>query len=299
MSAFNKNNVDLFYNNMHDVLAKYKFEPKDIWNCDETGVTTVQVPEHVIAGKGERQVASVTSGERGTLVTMCNAVNACGASVPPFYIFPRVHFKDVFLKNGLPGCAGTAQPTGWMVETTFVAWFRHFIGNVHPSKTSPILFVLDNHETHLSIDFIDMAADNGVVVVTIPPHTSHKLQPLDISVYGPFKRLYNREIDTWLVTHPAKTVSIYDIAEISGKAWSKASMPANIISGFAASGISPFQPDMWEDEHFCLAQVTDRPNPQPVQISQSPVAGCSSGGICLVNQLWRLFLQVMLAYQII
>jgi hypothetical protein len=268
MSAFNRHNVNLFYDNLRTVFTKYGFEPKDIWNCDETGVTTVQVPEHVIAGKGERQVASVTSGERGTLVTMCNAVNACGALIPPFYIFPRVNFKDVFLKNGLPGCVGTAQPTGWMVETTFVKWFNHFVCNVHPSKATPVLLILDNHETHLSIEFIDMAADNGVVVVTIPPHTSHKLQPLDVCVYGPFKRLYNREIDSWLVTNPGKTVSIYDLAEISGKAWSKASMPANVISGFAAAGIHPFQPDKWQDEDFCLAQVTDRPNPQLPENSQ-------------------------------
>ena len=32
----------------------------------------------------------------------------------------------------------------------------------------------------MSIEFIDLAADNGVVVLTIPPHTSHKLQPLDV-----------------------------------------------------------------------------------------------------------------------
>jgi len=96
MSAFNKHNVNTFCNNLREVFVKYHFEPKDIWNCDETGVTTVQLPENVIAGKGERQVASVTSGERGTLVTMCNAVNACGASIPPFYVFPRVNFKDIF-----------------------------------------------------------------------------------------------------------------------------------------------------------------------------------------------------------
>jgi len=95
-------------------------------------------------------------------------------------------------------------------------------------------------------------------------------------VYGPFKRLYNREIDAWLVSHPGKTVSIYDIAEVSGKAWSKAAMPANIISGFAASGIHPFQPDVWHDEHFCFAQVTDRPNPQQVQSSQSQLSDHSS-----------------------
>ena len=119
----------------------------------------------------------------------------------------------------------------------------------------------------MSIHFIDLASDNGVIFLIIPPHTSHKLQPLDITVYGPFKRHYNREIDSWLVSHPGKTVSIYDIAEISGKAWAKVSMPVNIISGFSVSGISPFQPDRWKDEDFFLSQVTNRPNPETLNIN--------------------------------
>ncbi|XP_065671420.1 uncharacterized protein LOC136089375 [Hydra vulgaris] len=266
MSAFNKHNVEIFYNNLRKVLIKYKFSLNDIWNVDETGVTTVQVPEHVLAKRGERQVASVTSAERGILVTMCNAINASGSSITPFYIFPRVHFKDYFLRNSIPGSVGTANKSGWMVESTFMEWFNHFIKSVRPSKANPVLLILDNHETHMSINFIDLASDNGVIVLTIPPHTSHKLQPLDIAVYGPFKCHYNREIDSWLVSHPGKTVSIYDIAEISGKAWAKVSMPANIISGFSASGISPFQPDRWKDEDFFLSQVTNRPNPERLNI---------------------------------
>ena len=137
-----------------------------------------------------------------------------------------------------------------MVESTFMEWFYHFIKSVRPSKANPVLLILDNHETHISINFIDLASDDGVIVLTIPPHTSHKLQPLNIAVYGPFKHHYNREIDSWLVSHPGKIVSIYDIAEISGKAWVKVPMPVNIISGFLASGISPFQPNRWKDEDF-------------------------------------------------
>jgi len=56
-------------------------------------------------------------------------------------------------------------------------------------------------------------------------------------------------------------VSIYDLAEISGKAWSKAGTPINIMAGFSSAGIHPFQPDKWTDDDFCLAQVTDRPHP--------------------------------------
>ena len=60
---------------------------------DETGLTTVQKPKNVVAAKGLKQIGSVTSGEMGTLITICAAVSATGNTVPPMFIFPRHNFK--------------------------------------------------------------------------------------------------------------------------------------------------------------------------------------------------------------
>lgn len=93
----------MFYDNLANVLDKNEFQGNDIRNMDETGVTTVQDPGYVAAGRGVRQVGSVTSGERGTLVTVACAGNALGNTIPPMFIFPRVHFKDHFICDGPPG----------------------------------------------------------------------------------------------------------------------------------------------------------------------------------------------------
>ena len=53
-----------------------------------------------------------------------------------------------------------------------------------------VLIIFDNHESHISIDSINLAKGNGIVLLIFPPHTSHKLQPLDRTVYGPFKKYY-------------------------------------------------------------------------------------------------------------
>ncbi|CAI9716204.1 transposable element-derived 6 [Octopus vulgaris] len=50
-----------------------------------------------------------------------------------------------------------------------------------------VLLILDNHKTRVSLGDIDLAKKNGVILLTIPPHTSHKLQLLDVSCYKPFK----------------------------------------------------------------------------------------------------------------
>lgn len=56
-----------FFNNYTSVLNKHKIEAKDIWNVDESGITTVQKPDRIIARRGEKQVSAMTSAERGTL----------------------------------------------------------------------------------------------------------------------------------------------------------------------------------------------------------------------------------------
>lgn len=64
------------------VMIRHIFEPQNIYNVDETGVCTVQKPK-----KGTKKFESITSQERGVLVTLCFAVNAVGNTVPPIFYF--------------------------------------------------------------------------------------------------------------------------------------------------------------------------------------------------------------------
>ena len=89
MTNFNPHNVKISMDNLEVVLSRFcGFGPDQIWNVDETGVTTVQKPVKVLAEKGVKQVGSIVSQERGTLVTVCCAVNVLGNHMPPFLVFP-------------------------------------------------------------------------------------------------------------------------------------------------------------------------------------------------------------------
>ncbi|XP_030749224.1 uncharacterized protein LOC115877205 [Sitophilus oryzae] len=46
---FNRENVSNFFNKLETVLERYRFEPQNIYNIDETGVSTVQKPSKVKA----------------------------------------------------------------------------------------------------------------------------------------------------------------------------------------------------------------------------------------------------------
>ena len=114
---------------------------------------------------------------------------------------------------------GLAYPSGWMTGDLFAETLGHFIKFMKVSKSNPGLLLVDNHISHLSIEAIDMAKENGLCLLTFPPHCSHKLQPLDIGVYGPFKRYYSSFCDSWMTSNPEKSLSMYEVAELSGHAF--------------------------------------------------------------------------------
>lgn len=205
----------------------------------------------------------MTSGERGELVTMCAGVSVTGNIIPPFYIFPRRKFKETFmLKGAFPGSSGEAHSSGWMTQEKFLPYLIHFSKYAKPTQQNRVLLILDNHDSHISVESIEFAKQNCIVLLTIPPHCSHRLQPLDVSIFGPFRGYYNRAIDSWLATNPGKTLTIYELAELSGQAYSLALTPKNIQCGFSKSGIYPYNKDVFTDDDFIAASVTDRPNPE-------------------------------------
>ena len=121
-SAFNKHNVEAFFSNFKEVLISGvagTIPPQNIYNLDETGISTVQKPKQIFAATGIKQVGRITSAERGENVTMCACINAIGHALPPVFIFPRVHFKKHMLKGAPHGSLGLSAPSGWMNSELF------------------------------------------------------------------------------------------------------------------------------------------------------------------------------------
>jgi len=86
--------------------------------------------------------------------------------------------------NAFPDSLGLANEKGYMTKKIFPSVMKHFIKCVGASKENLALLLLDNVESHFSIETLDIAKENGAVIFTFPPHCTHKLQPLNVGFFS-------------------------------------------------------------------------------------------------------------------
>ena len=165
-------------------MEKYNFPPENIYNIDESGLSVVQKrPQKILATKGRKQVGALSSAERGQHLTVVCCMNAMGTFVPPAFIFPRKRMKNELMDNAPMGSKAYCQLNGWMCSEIFVQWLEHFVHYTKASNENKVLLLLDGHSSHKSLEVLQYAKDNGVILFCFPAHCTHRLQPLDVGFF--------------------------------------------------------------------------------------------------------------------
>ncbi|XP_023019368.2 uncharacterized protein [Leptinotarsa decemlineata] len=167
---------------------------------------------------------------------------------------------------------------------------KHFVNHVKPMSEDKALIIMDNHITHVNIQVIDFARKNNIIILTLPPHCSHRMQPLDVAVYGPFKPRYKVALNNWLLSNPGKTVSLYEVAGFVNVAYSESFSIKNICKSFLKTRIYPFDSSIFTEDDFLASSVTDRQNPCNKEIQEQDIQDKKSndlsevGGLDIVSQ---------------
>ena len=277
--GFNKFKVGEYFDHLEGLQNKYDFPPQRIYNLDETGVQTVQTkPKKVLAKKGVHRVGALTSYERGKNVTVVSAMNAAGHHVPPAFIFPRKRLSPQLL-NDKPACSVAyvnETGSGWMTKEVFVQYMKHFQQHVKSSKESPTLLIVDGHKSHTqSLEAIKFANQHGIVMLSLPPHTSHLLQPLDVGFFGPFKRYYDQYIDAYLKQNPGEVFTEFKVAAGVKYAFEKSATFQISANSFKKTSISPLNRHVFTEDDFKPSDTTEQTltetNPEKMLSKDRPV----------------------------
>lgn len=257
--GFNRIQLSRYFENLKDVLTKYQFLPNRIYNMDETGVQTVpnKLPKHV-APVGKKEVAKSVSSEQGLTVSVACCLSATGQYVPPYFIFRRKRQNLLLIKDGPAGCDMGVTERGYMNTCTFIKWLDHFKKHTNPTPLSPALLILDNHASHVSYEAICHAKENNIHMLSLPPHSSQKTQPLDRVFFKPLKTNYDITVDNWMSSHPGQTVTVYHVAELFKTAYETTASVQKAIESFRVTGIVPLNEHAFSDEDFIPSEVTDQ-----------------------------------------
>ncbi|KAE8989650.1 hypothetical protein PR001_g21717 [Phytophthora rubi] len=234
--------VRYYFGNLEQAIDQLKLRncPSQIWNCDETGVSPQgRCQQRVITPIG--MPANVLRSDDRENVSIMGCINAAGDHMPPMYIFAGKRRKVEWMKNAPPGAVCAMTESSNINGFLFRHWVKWFVRRLPAVR--PQLLILDGHFAHIDYDTVVWAQARGVHIFCLPAHTSHFLQPLDVGVYQPFKRLYEGELELYpLITGYLPTKD--DIVRLTKLPFENALAAQNAISAFKNAGIYPLSVDI-------------------------------------------------------
>jgi hypothetical protein len=136
---------------------------------------------------------------------------------------------------------------GWSSNTHGMAWLKQ----VFNPQTKDIarnwrrLLLVDRHSSHVNLEFINYCDQNRILLLILPPHITHRLQPLDVRLFQPLSIAYSAKLDN-IIAKSARIVSMKKrmFWSVFKPAWNASFIPKNIINAFAKPGIWPLNPNV-------------------------------------------------------
>ena len=141
---------------------------------------------------------------------------------------------------------------GWTDDFLCKEWFKKsFIpqATVQNTSSKPILLIYDGHGSHEQLELINLAQEHNIILFCLPPHTTHKLQPLDVGVFSPFQRAWSERCDE-IVEDAGGEMPREDFVKEYMDVRSKTFKPTTIVTAFRKSGFWPVNRDVFTDEDY-------------------------------------------------
>ena len=251
--------IKAWFAQVQETIEKYGIISKDIYNMDETGFQMgVASTAKVICGSETKQshAKSLQPGNR-EWVTSIIAINAIGWSLPPQIIFAAVKHQSQWYDNLPENYTLSVSNNGWTTDKLGIEWLQ----KVFEPNTAPRtirgryrLLILDGHSSHATAEFDRFCMERRIIPLYMPPHSSHILQPLDVSCFSPLKHLYGQRVQK-KIQNGVQSIGKEDFLQIYSEVYQQALLLLNIQSGFEATSLIPFSPDR------VLSKIPKTPSP--------------------------------------
>lgn len=235
-------------------IEEYDILPENTYNMDENGflIGRLQKTQRVFTKDLYKQGKLVGAGQDGSRewITVVATICADGTSLSPTLIYKAVsgNLRDTWHDDFEPSrqsCYFTSSPNGWTSDELGYSWLTGLFEKetaVKAKKSWRLLFV-DGHGSHVNMKFLNWCERHRILVAIYPPHSTHRLQPLDVSVFAPLAHHYSQGLDSLIRQSEGCTaMSKRDFFAIFWPAFERAFTEKNIASAWSKTGILPFNP---------------------------------------------------------
>lgn len=251
--------VQHYFDGTYIKLYGIGFKSILVFNMDESMI--ISNYSHFVIIPKSASYAPIMQDPSMEHITLVSCISAEGTSLTSTIIFNHKTIPSLlsaYVKNGIINISG--QKKGWMTKEIFLDWIKWFIKQVNDKRkkfglplNTPAMLVLDGHSSRLCPESWKLLKENYIHCTTLPAHTSHVLQPLDRSVFGPFKVKLKSELsknhNLELKYETEQKISDRQIRRcrivISMiNAWQQSATTQNIQHGFEKTGLYPLNVEL-------------------------------------------------------
>ena len=189
-------------------------------------------------------------------ITLIACICGDGTTLPPSLIFqadsPNIQstwVSDVDKKKH--SVYTTVSPSGWSNDDAGLGWLEQVFNPATKAKArrSWRLLIMDGHGSHLTIDFLTLCAEQRILVLIFPPHSTQSLQPLDVCCFSPLATYYTQALTRHLHGSQGLTpIKKGDFFKLFWEAWTNTFTAKLVQSAFSSVGIVPLNPNVILDK---------------------------------------------------
>jgi len=245
-AEISKDGVETLFRTINTLITKYQLDASRIYNCDETAFNPKPRTGKVLAKKGSSNVWGRCLAQTYHL-SFVACVSASGHVVPPLMLIPGQRLPIDETREALatlPSAAVTGTPKGYINSEAFNEWLQFFSNAIPGNVARPILLTFDGYRAHLSPTIVDTALDLGILLVCLPANATHIFQPLDVAVFGPFKRVLKKLVKARLLETHRVSISKAEAIKLGCQAWITGMRGENSAAGFRACGLYPLSKEV-------------------------------------------------------
>lgn len=195
-------------------------------------------------------------------ITVIECVCADGSFIEPSIIYKGENLSTDWIPKDMPKYWHYSNnKKGWTSMHHGIQWLQKCFEPRTREKAGDNwrLLICDGHDSHISAKFIRHCIDNKIILLLLPPHSSHLLQPLDVGIFRPLKAAMTTAIDRLFRTGLHRLQKV-EWLECFMEARPKALNTNNILGGWRGAGLVP----MNESRILRQIQVTPSPPSSPM-----------------------------------